>query len=145
MNYTLIRLQKWITPIIVGVMILGGTMALIAPTFVPSAEAQDSEFITTSELLPSEFEDNTGLGTGDLRTTIAKIIRAILGFLGVVAFAMILYGGFMWMTAGGGNERVEKAQKIIIAAAIGLAIILASWAITSFVISQLVTATTSLE
>ena len=45
----------------------------------------------------------TGLGTQDIRLTIAKIIRAILGFLGILALAIMLYGGYIYMTSGGGR------------------------------------------
>lgn len=126
---------------------LGGTMifgSLIAVSHV-SAQASDTiggDPVTASELLPTEFGDEVGLGQGDIRTTIARVIRIILGFLGVIAVCFMLYGGFMWMTAGG-SDRTADAQKIIVAAAIGLAIILSAYAVTSFVISNLVTVTTA--
>src|SRR3989339_1035773 len=66
----------------------------------------------------------TGLGTRDVRATIASIINVALGLLGIVAVVIILAGGFRWMTAGGNEENVEKAKKLIIAGVIGLAIIL---------------------
>lgn len=102
-----------------------------------------SNTITTNDLLPSNFADATGLGQGDLNNTIGAIIRAALGFLGVIAVVIILFGGFKWMTAGGNEEKVGEAKKLIIAGIIGLAIILSAYAIASFVIGQLVTATTS--
>lgn len=126
---------------------LGGTMifgSLVAVSHV-SAVATDTiggDPVTAVELLPTEFGDEVGLGQGDIRTTIARVIRIILGFLGVIAVCFMLYGGFMWMTAGG-SDRVGEAQKIIVAAAIGLAIILSAYAVTSFVISNLVTVTTA--
>lgn len=99
--------------------------------------------ITSDELLPTEFGTATGLGTGDLNETIGSIIRAALGFLGVVAVVIILFGGFKWMTAGGNEDKVAEAKKLIIAGIIGLAIILSAYAIASFVIEELVTATTA--
>ncbi len=104
------------------------------------AQAQDE--LTTDDLLPEEFGSATGLGQGDLNETIGAIIRAALGFLGVVAVCIILFGGFKWMTAGGNEEKVDEARKLIIAGIIGLAIILSAYAIASFVIDQLVGATT---
>ncbi|MBI2476955.1 IPT/TIG domain-containing protein, partial [Candidatus Uhrbacteria bacterium] len=83
----------------------------------------------------------TGLGSDDPRLIAARIVRAILGLLGVVAFAYIVYGGVIWMTAGGRNEAVEKAQSVIVNAVIGLVIILSALAITQFVISRLAQAT----
>lgn len=41
------------------------------------------------------------------------------------------------MTAGGNEEKVEKAKKIITAAVIGLVIILVAWAIVIFALNVL--------
>lgn len=88
-----------------------------------------------------EYADNLQLGTQDIRETVFQIINVILGFLGIIAIILVLWGGFMWMTAGGNDEKAGTARKIIIAGIIGLGIILASYAITSFVLTQLYTAT----
>jgi hypothetical protein len=77
-----------------------------------------------------------GLGAADPKVVAVNIIHIVLGFLGLLAVIMILIGGFKWMTAGGNEDSVAEAKKIIIAAVIGLLIILASWAITNFVITQ---------
>ena len=45
------------------------------------------------------------------------------------------------MTAGGAAEKVQKAGKIMANAAIGLIIVLAAYAITTFVLQQLTSAT----
>ena len=83
----------------------------------------------------------TGLGTQDIRVTIAKIIRIFLGFLGIVALVIMLYGGFVYMTAGGDDQKVSMAKKIMINGVIGLIIIFSSFAITQFVLSKLSQAT----
>ena len=83
----------------------------------------------------------TGLGTKDLREGVMMIVQLMLGFLGIVAIIIILYGGFVWMTAGGNEENVAKAKKIISAGIIGLVIIFTAFAIAQFVISNLMTAT----
>lgn len=87
-------------------------------------------------------EQGSGLTKTDPRIITVRIINAILGLLGIVATVLVLYAGFMWMTAGGNDEQVGKARKILISAVIGLAIILSAWAITSFVLSNLYEATT---
>ncbi|MBD3359100.1 MAG: hypothetical protein GF365_00105 [Candidatus Buchananbacteria bacterium] len=81
------------------------------------------------------------LGTADLRVTIARIIRAFLGFLGVVAVALVIYGGYLYMTAQGVAEKIDKAKKTLVAAVIGLVIVLSAFAIASFVLNQLLQAT----
>jgi len=85
--------------------------------------------------------DNTELGTQDIRVTIASIINVALSLLGIVAVVIILIGGFKWMTAGGSEEKTGEAKKIIFSGVIGLAIILSAWALATFVITQLSSAT----
>ena len=91
--------------------------------------------------LGTGFTD-VGLGqTSDLKSTIANIINIVLGFLGIVAVIIILAGGFKWMTAGGNEEKVAEARQMIIQGIIGLVVIFAAWAIASFVIANLQSAT----
>jgi hypothetical protein len=82
-----------------------------------------------------------GLGSEDPRAIVAKVINVILGFLGIIAVVIILIGGFKWMTAGGSEDKVGEAKKLIVAGVIGLVIILASWGIATFVIDRLLNAT----
>lgn len=85
----------------------------------------------------------TGLGNTDVRTTISRIISVALSLLGIVALVIILAGGFKWMTAGGSEDKVAEARKLIFSGIIGLAIILSSYAIAQFVLGQLSAATNS--
>lgn len=89
-----------------------------------------------------EIKDTIGLGDRDPRDMAAAIIRIILGFLGIVAVIIILLGGFKWMTAGGNEDKVGEAKKLITAGIIGLVIILAAFAIATFVLNSLISATT---
>jgi cysteine-rich repeat protein len=80
---------------------------------------------------------NTGLGTTDIRVMVGRVINAFLGLSATVLVCLIIYAGFLWMTAGGAPEKIEKAKKIIMDAVIGLAIVLMSFAIATFVIRAL--------
>jgi hypothetical protein len=82
-----------------------------------------------------------GLGNQDPRTTAASVINVLMGFLGIIAVVIILLGGFKWMTAGGGEDKVAEAKKLMTAGVVGLAIILAAWGITVFVLNSLLSAT----
>ena len=84
-----------------------------------------------------------GLGVRDPRSTIATVIRAAMGFLGTIAIVIILLGGFKWMTAAGNDEKITEAKKLIASGVIGLVIILSAYAITTFVLNQLITATST--
>lgn len=88
-----------------------------------------------------EYGTYTGLGTKDIREGVMAVINVLLGFLGIIAIVIILWGGFRWLTSGGNEEKVSEAKKIITAGIIGLVIIFVSYAIAQFVISSLITAT----
>ncbi len=105
-------------------------------------EIAHAQTISTTDLGLAPVGSALGLPATDIRVVVAKIIRIALGLLGIVALVLILYAGFLWMTAGGEEEKISTAKKIMVNAAIGLAIILSSYAIASFVISKLVGATT---
>lgn len=81
-----------------------------------------------------------GAPTKDLTSIIGSIIRVILTLLGVLLLVYIVYGGVLWMTAGGDVEDVKKAKAIIQQAIIGVAIILAAYAISEFIVSRLASA-----
>ena len=81
---------------------------------------------------------DTALGGGDIKQVISNIIDIFLGFLGILSTIIILYGGFLWMTAKGVVEQIDKAKKIIINGIIGLIIIMSAYAIASFVLRSLI-------
>ena len=78
-----------------------------------------------------------GVSEESLAIAIGKIINDILGFLGIIFIVLIIYGGFMWMTAQGNEAQVEKAKKILIRSIVGVIIILISYIITWFVMGTL--------
>ncbi|HBA37050.1 TPA: hypothetical protein DCZ15_04265 [Candidatus Falkowbacteria bacterium] len=114
------------------------SLAIIALLAVPMltlpALAQNDNAFGIDEV---ETGLNNSLAQGDPREIIGRIINIALGFLGVIAVCIILLGGFKWMTAMGNEEKTSEAKKLLGAGVIGLVIILASWAIATFVINSL--------
>ncbi len=90
-----------------------------------------------------EVNEGAGLGgdASSLTTTIGSLIAVLLGFLGVIFLILIIYAGLLWMTAAGNEDNVKKAKSILLNSVIGLVILLSAYAISSFVIDQLGTAT----
>lgn len=84
-----------------------------------------------------DYANNIGLQNTNPKNVIVNVVQVFLGFLGLIAVIIILIGGFTWMTAGGNEEKVKTGQKWIINGVIGLVIILASYGITSWVITTL--------
>jgi uncharacterized membrane protein len=69
----------------------------------------------------------------DIPSIIGQIVGAVLAFVGLLLLVLIIYGGFIWMTAGGNEEEVKKAISLITQAVIGLVIISAAYLIAQFV------------
>jgi len=102
----------------------------------------NAQTLNTTDLgLNNQVQNTIGAGSNtDLRLTIANIIRTAFGLLGIVALVITLYGGFVFMTAGGEEEKVSTAKKILTNGIIGLVLIMSAYAIVSFVIKNLVDA-----
>ena len=81
-----------------------------------------------------------GYSNQDLRTLAAKIVRVLLGFLGVIFIGLLVFSGFKYMTAGGNEEDTKKATAMIKNSVIGLIIILSAWAISHYIVLMLVQA-----
>ena len=120
-----------------------GTFGIAAALVVPSVVFAQADTLNANDLGTGAIQSSIKLGSGDIRQTAAQIINVALGFLGIIAVIIVLLGGFKYMVAGGNEEKTTEARKLIVSGIIGLAIILSAWAITSFVISRLVTATQS--
>ncbi|MBI5467401.1 MAG: hypothetical protein HY975_04295 [Candidatus Kerfeldbacteria bacterium] len=115
------RLQKF-----AKVALVVGSLAAVA---MPLATHAGTVTTFSIESVGSQL----GLGNADLKQTVLNIIRLLLGLMTLIAVALIIYGGFVWLTAAGNEENVEKAKRIISAAVIGLIVILLAWAIVIFV------------
>ena len=76
---------------------------------------------------------------------IAMIIQTILSLVGVIFIILIIYGGFLWMTAGGNDQKIEKAKNILTRAIIGLAVVLLAYAISVFLVSFFVSPVSDLS
>ncbi len=120
-----------------------GVGLALALSFLGMTQIAHAQFDANdpSTILDDDFRANTGLGDTDLQETIGGLINAVLGFLGIIAVIIVLFAGFKWMTAGGNDEKVQEAKKLLISGVIGLAIIFSAWAIAQFVVGAIIGAT----
>ncbi len=86
--------------------------------------------------------NTAGLAAEDPRLYIASGIKVILSLIGTLFFILIVFSGYVRLTAHGEEDRVKKSNSTAIAALIGLAIVLLSYAVTSFVTSRIYNAST---
>lgn len=114
---------------------------LFSIVFSPTAASAQTDEPTMADRLTSIAEMG-GYATGEAAPTlpqiIGMIIRVALSFLGAIFIALIIMAGYKWMTAGGNEETIKKAQGTIKQAIIGLCITLFSYAIWVFIFQRLI-------
>jgi len=120
---TFLQNNKW-------TLVMFTAMALLLAV-MPEAHASgglfQAQIFDPNRDLPDNI-DTAGGGT-TLRDIILLAINFILGFVGLIAVLMIIYGGFRLLTSGGDEEGSKDAKNIILYAIIGIIIILFSFAI----------------
>lgn len=70
-------------------------------------------------------------GQTGLRGIVLTIINFFLGFLGLLAVVMVIYGGFLYVSSAGNEENVNKAKKILLYAVVGIVVIIVSFALVN--------------
>jgi len=116
------------------ILFMGLTLAF-QPGVSHAAEPSFSDRISGQlESAGAAVYGDAGVQNQNIVTMTGKLITAALSIIGVLLLILIIYAGFLWMTAGGEKDQVKKAKDYLLNAVIGLILILASYGISSFVI-----------
>jgi hypothetical protein len=115
---------------------LGAWASTLPVLLLPAAAyAQLSE--ATSDL--STIGEQVGADADNsLPELIGNVIKVLLSVLGIVFVILVVYAGFLYLTAGGEDAKVGKAKTMLTQAVIGLILIVAAYAIADFVIDALI-------
>ena len=81
--------------------------------------------------------ETAGIQQTDLVTIVGRIIYIFLSLLGTIFLVLMLYAGFIWMTAAGDPKRVDTAKSMIRNAIIGIVIITSAFFITNYILDAL--------
>lgn len=73
----------------------------------------------------------------NLLDVLVNLLNFFLLFAGIIAFLYVLYGGFLYLTAGGDDAKVEKARRLIVQVIIGVVIIFLSFSLVSYLLNVL--------
>lgn len=93
-----------------------------------------------SDILSAAGETGAGFSAAtktSLSEYVGSIIQYLLSFLGVIFICLIIYGGFLWMTARGDSEQITKAKDIIISSVIGLVIVISAYTLTYYLLANI--------
>jgi len=138
--------KKFFQKLIILVIVFSIFLVVANQTLAGDSEQQPTPEQPPTPLKMLEQAKPAGVPTEKNPAEIAAtIINIALGFLGIVLLGVILYGGFLWMTAGGNEEQVKKAKAWITNGVIGIIIIIAAYSIAHFVIEQLGTIGQTIE
>ena len=83
---------------------------------------------------------NVGNSDADLQSAVVNIINAVIGILAVVCVLIIIIGGVNYMTSSGDAGKVKKAKDIILYGVIGMIVCVLAFAITNFIIANVLKA-----
>ncbi len=112
--------------------------ALVFVFFIFVFSAIPNPVLAQTDALGLQPVQNTiNLGGGDIREIAGRIINVILGLLGIIAFGLVLYGGFLIMTSAGNEEKVAQGKRVLTNAVVGLVIIMSTFAIVRFIFKSL--------
>lgn len=97
----------------------------------------------TTEVAPSLPEKLRRSYTDNPVLMVVQIIRILLSFVAIGLVGLLVYAGYMWMTAAGNEDKVDTAKSTIKNAVIGLIIIMMSWSLSTYIIRRIQVATKS--
>lgn len=69
---------------------------------------------------------------------VGNYIGVFSGIVGILALIVVVYAGYLWMTAGGNDEKVTKAKTLMRNGVIGLVIISMAYTLTQFAIRAII-------
>lgn len=114
---------------IAGFFSMSPVLAVEDSSYGLDASANEVDAYATQVATPDDNFISTKAGT---------IIGIVLSFVGVLFLLLMIFAGLTWMTAQGSQEKVTKAKDLMINAIIGLIVVLAAYAITTFIGTRLI-------
>ncbi len=135
------RLFHGIVILIVAFSVVAGSF--VARVAVQQAVAQSEESNASVLIAQSPLQELQQAGRGytggstkpprDLRLVVAGFIRMGLGLVGITMICLMLYAGFMWFSARGNDEQVQKAKDTIRNAVIGMVLVAMTYSLVTFI------------
>lgn len=126
LKHALMNIMNKLTRIISAASLLSLTSAV--PAFAQGSEITIAISAPRTAINPG----NTSIGA-----VIGFLVGAAVVFAVIAALLFILIGAFQWITSGGDKGKVESARNHIVAAIIGLIIIVLTLVIVNFVLELL--------
>ena len=88
---------------------------------------------------PAFAQTTTTGGVSQIESFIQSVIQVMIALAGAVSVGFFVWGGFGYITSSGNPEKLDQSKKTILYSAIGLAIVLGAFVLSS-IVTQLATA-----
>ena len=75
-------------------------------------------------------------GDRSLMSNVAMLINVFASVMGFLAVGMIVYGGFMLLTAQGDPARIKRGKDVVLYSVIGVILVMLAYAIVNFVMNS---------
>ena len=121
--------KRKIILIILGIVCIGGTALFCANDFAFADRDLELDYPTA----PSDPSGDPVVTPDTTKTTLPEYIKYLFNFLigigGILAFAIFLYGGVMWLLSAGNPGIIGAAKKKMLNGIMGLGLLLCSYLI----------------
>ena len=111
---------------------------LLFLTFAPNIGQAGGITFTPQVEIPGYKFDSSIETTGNIANLIRAIYKYAIGVVGILAAVVLMFGGVLWITAGGNTTRIGEAKAWIGASLTGLILALSSYLILATVNPALV-------
>ena len=75
---------------------------------------------------------------GDLTQTISNLVGILLGLVGVVGVGYFIYGAYLYLTASGAPNQMERGKSAMMTALAGIVLALVAYGVVELVIDAVV-------
>jgi hypothetical protein len=104
------------------------------PSTTPPAQGQAGSKMSTSAPVGMP----TPLAGISLQKLAGRIVNYMLGIAGAIGLLMFVYGGIVWMTASGNQDKIAEAKKTIVWSVLGLVSLFSSYILVKFIMDTVV-------
>lgn len=119
--------KKMVLFAVLGMLLSAGSYTLLS-TFIDVLRNGNTKNFLDATIL---FDPLQSSGPNDLYGK--RILGYLMQSLGALTLLVSIYGGTMWMTAAGNEEKIGKAKKTLTYGVVGLSIVFCSYALISFI------------
>ncbi|MFH1745208.1 MAG: pilin [bacterium] len=118
---------------------VGRKLVITSVIFIVFFLAQSEVFAQGLKDARFHSADSAGYGgyeEWDINVLLGGVVNGSLALVGTIFLIILIYGGYLWMTASDNEQQIEKARNSIKAAIVGLFIVVGAYAISYFAVEK---------